>query len=152
MLFDPEKPKIKPVKAKVAPFIILPDVVLYNFNIPFGAQKLYSVIKSFCEGKGGCFVSNQYLSKLLFLDERTIAKYIIILEKWKYIIIKNKKTRNRKFFLNTESKNIYSKAALEVYLLKNIEDFDAKELEDAAKQIFINALIKNESTNKFEDM
>jgi len=130
---------VKKKKEKRAPYLVMTDTIIYNPNIPFGAQKLFSVVNSFCEGEKGCFVQNDYLSNILFLDGRTVCKYIALLEKWNYIYIKNKKKRNRTFYINKISEKIYIEAALKVYQLKDVEA-DVKEKEDVAKKFFLDAL------------
>ena len=130
---------VKKKKEIRAPYITMIDTIIYNPNMPFGAQKMFGVINSFCEGEKGCFVQNEYLSNILLLDKRTVCKYIALLEKWNYIIIINKKKTNRRFYINRIAEKIYIDAALKVYQLKDV-DTDVKEKEDVAKKFFLDAL------------
>lgn len=126
-----EEPKMR------VPYHLHQDYIMYNLNIPHGAEKLFCVLE-FYSKKKGCFAGNAHLSKIMFVDERTISKYLSILEDWGYIFIKDKKKRSRMIFANNKVIDGYRNAAHDVFELKD-SDMELNDMIKKAKQIFLDA-------------
>ncbi|MFA7287281.1 MAG: helix-turn-helix domain-containing protein [Melioribacteraceae bacterium] len=133
---------MKEQKSKI-PHYTYHEWIVYNINIQEMAKKLYSIIYYFSSNKDGCFAGNQYFSKLLFVDERTVSRLLAILEEWHYIIIKNKKQKNRKIYINKDIIELYTEAAHDVYKLRKSSN-KLKEDIRSAEEYFLNAKIKYE--------
>ena len=120
------------------PYIVLPEHILYNRNIQPLAKELYCVINYLNKGKNGCFASNEYLGRIVQIEERTVLKHLATLEWWGYIIVKNKRKKNRKIFINIDPHKFYMDAAYKVYMLKD-SNRDIKKDCEYGKQLFLDS-------------
>lgn len=121
------------------PYQVHPEYIVFNRNISRGSKELYSIINLFSKGDKGCYASNEYFSRCLGVDERSIGRYLSELEKWIYIKIINKKKKSRRILINLDAKVIYSEPSWMVYQLKDSDNFISEDIE-LSKKIFKDAL------------
>ncbi len=93
-------------------FIIVPDFILADRNIPIGEKLLFGDLTSHTKQKGYCWGSNEYFVKRYSLSSRTISRWINDLKKRKLIIIKMIYQKNsnqiieRRIYINTEDPKV----------------------------------------------
>jgi len=133
------------MRNKISVFEI-PTYIGNNDFITPSACKLFALI-SFLEKKEGfCSETNEYLASYLRVEVRTIARSIKLLEDWKYIEIKRRRSKYRILTLNKDMTK-YKEAAKEVDELI-IQMLPMHDQVDIAKDIFSNALDKYKKEKK----
>ena len=75
-------------------FIIVPDFIIDNLNIPDGEKLLFGEIASNSLEKGFCWFSNKYLMERFHIGERTASRWVNDLRKKGYITINIVKRKN----------------------------------------------------------
>ena len=67
-------------------FVIVPEFILTDSNIPIGEKLLFGDIASHTKQKGYCWDSNEYFEKRYKVSFRTISRWINDLKKRNLII------------------------------------------------------------------
>lgn len=120
-------------------YVVLPRYIFQNDFIPSSAKNLYWLIKFLDSDKKHCYASNEYLSKILRIETRTVVRSLKLLEDWKYIKVNNKKSKYRNIEINDSVIEIYSQAGDDVHFLSK-QDISLKDQLLSAKNIFLKAL------------
>lgn len=89
-------------------FVIVPDFVLDNKQIPAGEKLFFGDLASHTKQEGYCWGTNEYFAERYHVHPRTITRWIADLEKRKLIISKmiyqkdSKEVSERRIVINTE--------------------------------------------------
>lgn len=93
-------------------FIIVPDFIIEDTNIPVGEKLLFGDIVSNSLEKGFCWFSNKYLMQHFYIGERTASRWVNDLKQKGYITIEiqrrnnSKEIEERQIRVNTSRKNL----------------------------------------------
>ena len=68
-------------------FIIVPDFIIDDLNIPDGEKLLFGEIASNSLEKGFCWFSNKHLMERFHIGERTASRWVNDLKKKGYITV-----------------------------------------------------------------
>lgn len=90
MQMDQESDKEK----KQTRFIIVPDFIIDDSDIPDGEKLLFGEIASNSLEKGFCWFSNKHLMEFFHIGERTASRWVNDLRKKGYITINIVKRKN----------------------------------------------------------
>lgn len=77
---------------------IVPNVVLYDVEVPDAALRLFVIISSHCAERGYCWASNEYLGTLMGKHEKSIPRLLKALDK--YVLISGGSNQQRRISLN----------------------------------------------------
>lgn len=86
-------------------FSVTPAEVRYCKDIPDGAKLLYGEITALSNKHGYCFASNAYLGELYGNDDRTIRRWVSMLEKKGFVTVLIK-GKNRRIYPIVKSKQV----------------------------------------------
>lgn len=106
-------------------FLGVPLEIFLNMNISDGGRRLFAVFLLYKNSKHGCWATNNYLSRMTALDQRSVSRAIAVLEKWGYIEVKNKKSTSLRRIFIADYEKKYKEVADKIYeMRKNIDKFD----------------------------
>lgn len=82
----------------------MPNVVLFDKDLPSTAKLLFVLISSLSAERGYCFAKNEYLAEKMGISETMVSLHIKSLEK--YLIIENGTSINRQIFIAEYEENL----------------------------------------------
>ncbi len=80
-------------------FYMIPERIINEYKLSFGAILLYGIIYSLSKPRGYAYANNEHYSTLLKCSNRTITKLLNELKKDRIIFIENPRSFKRKIYV-----------------------------------------------------
>lgn len=121
MQMDQESDKEK----KQTRFIIVPDFIIDDSDIPDGEKLLFGEIASNSLEKGFCWFSNKHIMERFHIGERTASRWVNDLRKKGYITINIVKRKNSELPISIQNED---QLLVDINNVVHIEEDNPKEI------------------------